>query len=213
MAALGLLLAPVSAHEFWLKPDGDKVVLLYGHPEENETYVPEALVWVKAQGADGAEREVSRQLSDGLWTLQAESAEVWLAEVDNGYWSKTADGWKHSKRSAEKEVLKATRDRHYAKLVGAQSLHHSAGLPLEIVLDSVTSEKVEGRVLLRGVGQSGIKIEEDEEQLGLTGSDGKFSVVPKESGNVMLRAHYQEPLTGDAEADFLNLDATVSFPR
>ncbi len=213
LLTLAFVSAPVWAHEFWLRPDGDKVVLLYGHPEEAEIYTAEVLRSVTAKTSDGAETAVSQELVEGLWTLRAEGAEIWIAEVDNGYWSRTADGWKHNRRSQEKDVVKATRDHHYAKLVGPNSLTHVAELPLEIALDSASAEKVEGRVLLRGTPLAGVKIEEDEEQLAVTDENGCFSVVPKESGTVMLRAHYQEPLSGDSEADFLNLDATVTFPR
>lgn len=213
LLTLVFVAAPAWAHEFWLRPDGDKIVLLYGHPEEAETYTPEVLRAVTAKTGDGAERPVSQELVEGLWTLRAEGAEIWIAEVDNGYWSKTADGWKHNRRSLEKDVIKATKDHHYAKLVGPTSLTHVAELPLEIALDSVSAEKVEGRVLLRGTPLAGVKIEEDEEQIAVTDQEGRFSVNPKEAGTVMLRAHYQEPLSGDSEADFLNLDATVTFPR
>ncbi len=213
LLTLALVSSPVWAHEYWLKPEGDKVILLYGHPEENETYTPDVLRSVKAHTGEGKETTVSQELVNGLWNLQAEGAEIWTAEVDNGYWSKTADGWKHSPRSQEKDVVKATKDQHFAKLVGASSLTHVADLPLEIVLESVSAEKVEGRVLLRGKPVAGVKIEEDEEKIGQTDENGHFSVTPKESGTVMLRAHYQEPLAGDSEADFLNLDATVTFPR
>lgn len=74
LLTLALVSSPAWAHEFWLKPDGEKIVLLYGHPEENETYTPKVLRAITAQSSNGAEQEVSRELVDGLWMFSAEGA-------------------------------------------------------------------------------------------------------------------------------------------
>ena len=94
--------------------------------------------------------------------------------------------------------------------MGAKNLDQVVGHPLEIVLSSASAAKIDGQVLLRGKPAAGITLERDHKKIGSTGADGKFSVKGGGKGLAVVKAHYDEKLEGNPDADILNLDATLT---
>lgn len=205
-----LLGSPTWAHDFWLEPDGGGVVLLYGEPGESEPYRSEMVKSVTGWAAGGARREVKNSFSEGQLRLAGKGVSGWAVEVDNGYWTKTESGWKNVGRRAEPKALKATWDRHFAKLVSAKSPDLVAGQPLEIVLDRATPDRLEGQVLLRGKPAPGLDLELDHHEAGKTDAEGKFSLSRSGGGLVLIAARHQEKLEDNPEADLLNLESTLT---
>ncbi len=213
-ALLGVFLSLFSlsawAHDYWLKPENGSAVLIYGHANESEAYKPEVVKSVTGWDDTGKSRELSKSFDKGRLSLTGPGITAWAVEIDNGYWSKTIQGWKNRSKRQEKKAIKSTWDRHFAKSVSGKNITFVAGQPLEIVLSSASPSKIEGSVLLRGKPAAGLTIEQDHKKLGTTDANGKFSAKPSGTGIVVLGTRQQEKLERNPDADFLNLDATLT---
>ena len=134
LALLFLQATPTFAHDFWLKPDNGGAVLIYGHGDDSTPYVESVVKKLTAWAGDGSSAQVSKSFANGLLKLKATNATAWGAEVDNGYWTKTIQGWKNVSKRQQTKYIKSTWDRHFAKLVPAKSPNRVMGQPIEIVL-------------------------------------------------------------------------------
>lgn len=206
------LVAPAWAHDYWLKPDGARAATLqYGHGNESDAYDAKVVKSVGGWTADGAKKVVEKTFAKGQMKLTGSGVGIWAAEIDNGYWTKTIEGWKNVGKRQQPNALKATYDKHFAKLVNAKGAGKAVGQQLEIVLTSVSADKVEGKVLRDGKPAANVKLEKGHDKVGQTDATGKFSVKPGGAGLFTLSAHIQEKLEGNPDADFLNLDATITI--
>jgi uncharacterized GH25 family protein len=213
LALLGFVVTatPSWAHDYWLKPDGSgAAVLIYGHADDSEPYKAEVIKAVSGWATDGAKKEVTKTFAKDQLKLSGSGVTTWAVEIDNGYWTKTIQGWKNVSKRQRAKYIKSTWDRHFAKLVDAKNADQLVGHPLEIVLTSVSATKVEGKVLLRGKPAVGVPIERDHKKLGTTDANGQFTTKPKGPGLMVLSARQQEKIEGNADADLLNLDATLT---
>lgn len=209
---LTALAAPAWAHGYWLKPDGNGAATLqYGHGSESDPYKAEVVKSVGGWAADGSKKTVEKNFANGQLKLSGTGVSIWAVEVDNGYWTKTIQGWKNVGKRQQPNNLKSTWDRHFAKLVDAKGAGTAVGQQLEIILTSVSADKVEGKVLRDGKPAAGVSLMKGHDKLGKTDSSGKFSLKPGGAGLFTVGAHIQEKLQGNPEADFLNLDATVTM--
>jgi uncharacterized GH25 family protein len=213
-ALLGLFLSAISpawAHDYWLKADGaGGAVLIYGHADDSEAYQAEVIKAVAGWALDGTKREVAKAFAKGQLRLTGSGVSTWAVEVDNGYWTKTVKGWKNVSKRQQPKNIKSTWDRHFAKMVDAKNAAQAAGHPLEIILTSASATRLEGKVLLRGKPAAGVEVEQNHKTLVTTDQNGVFKVKGKGKGRLVLSARKQEALQGNADADFLNLDATIS---
>ena len=206
-----LLSAPTWAHDFWLKPDGGGVVMIYGEAGESEPYKADMIKSVMGWATGGAKRDVKKSFANDQLKLVGKGVSAWTVEVDNGYWTKTETGWKNIGKKQQPDALKATWDRHFAKMVTVKNPDLVTGQALEIVLSKATPSLLEGKVLLRGKPAPGLDLELNHEKVGKTDADGKFSFTTAGTGLVLLAAHHQEKLEGNPEADFLNLESALTI--
>lgn len=209
---LALMAGPACAHGYWLKPDGSGAATLqYGHGSESDSYKAEVVKSVGGWSADGSKKAVAKTFAKGQLKLSGSGVSIWTAEIDNGYWTKTIQGWKNLGKRQQPNNLKSTWDRHFAKLVDAKSASTAVGQQLEIVLTSVSAGRIEGKVLRDGKPAGDVALLKGHDKLGKTDANGKFSVKSDGPGLFTLGAHIQEKLEGNPDADFLNLDATITI--
>ena len=205
LIALLLLSLPVSAHDYWLKPIKDGAKLVYGHAQESEPYKRSVMKKFKAEGS-----EVSPTYQDGVYSLRAPKAAIFLAEVDDGPWVKTIRGWRRGTKEEHNRVLRSTWDRYYAKL--SRGKDRAVGLPLEIILDSNKAPgKVTGRVLFRGKPLDNANLEIEHSKVTETDEDGKFQLNRNSGGLLILRVAHKEKLSDSKDIDWSTHVCTLTF--
>lgn len=201
------------AHDFWLKPQGQKASLWYGHAHEDSDYDKRNLKKVAALNAKGESVKVA-QGSDGKHVVLSGDAEaVQLAvEMDTGFWVKTTEGWKNESKRTASGVLLSEWSVYYSKVLfkPLSCLNKSFGQQLELVPVGLSGNHLKVRLLLRGKPLSDVKLYDEHRKVAETDSAGEATV--SYAGEMVLSATYREPLSGHPDADRLSLHAVVSLP-
>lgn len=209
-----------AAHEFWIEAKGQELFLVFGHGSSRAEFELGNVKAVWALEKSGIKVSLGTERKDKAVALKLTGeAAVVYAEVDNGYWCKTIYGWKNVGKTKATRVVEAVRSVNYAKrlLSGGEVLSR----PLEgVALDMVPVEDPfqlkEGqeltiRVLFQGKPIQGAEVTGfDHHKIGRTDSDGVVR-VPLSSGTQILAVNLKEPLSGDPEAHFLSVTATLCF--
>ncbi|HVR50245.1 MAG TPA: DUF4198 domain-containing protein, partial [Pseudorhodoferax sp.] len=132
------------AHDVWVQPQaqaqGQGLVVLYGHADKQDAYDHLKLKTLTALDAQGQALPVHRLPAagkDAPLAVQVEGRPVLALMVfDDGFWTKTEDGWKNLARNAVSgTALQSAYEMTLAKTVlawGPQATRVH-GLPLEIV--------------------------------------------------------------------------------
>ncbi len=122
MGLLFILVPEVSAHDFWIDRKGKEFLLVFGHGDQRMEFDFSEVKAVKAFGPGGGEIEVRverKGKGKGLLLQPVESPSWILAEIDNGYWSKTIYGWKNLPKRKASRVVEAIRSFYYSKALMA----------------------------------------------------------------------------------------------
>ncbi|MGE0495031.1 MAG: DUF4198 domain-containing protein [Vulcanimicrobiota bacterium] len=201
---------PAWAHDFWLKPDKDGAVLVYGHAGENTPYERDVLKGVAGWSAQGKSVKVDSAYQGQTLHLVAPQARTLAVDIDNRFWVKTVHGWKHHSKREQSSYLKSTWDLHYAKLVEGPDYTQKVGHPLEIVLRSV-GKTVEGQVLLNGKPLPGAELYTEHKTVATANAQGNFS-LSRPDGLLVLKVEHIEPLVGNPDADTRVMYATLTLP-
>ena len=207
------LMGLAQAHDFWLKPEGSRAVLYYGHGNEDSPY--KATCVKKSSGLSASGQAVAVRLTtEGnhcAFSWESGAVEI-AAEIDTGYWIKTMQGWKNqSKRNAGSYLLSEW-SLYYTKLLlkpGA-SLNRALGHQLEIVPLQISDKSLKVRVLLHGKPLAETKIYAGHDKVGDTDAAGE-ATVPK-NGLLVLTVSNREPLPDNQDADRLKLNAVLTVP-
>jgi uncharacterized GH25 family protein len=142
-----------------------------------------------------------------------------MAEIDNGYWSKTIYGWKELPKRKASRVVEAIRSLYFTRALlswnGAVQ-EASGGTRLEIVpmADPFTmkpGDSLSVRVLGSGKPLQDIEVVGlDHAKRGITDKDGMIK-VPLTEGLNLVTVEYKEKIKDDPDADALSLTATLTF--
>lgn len=201
------------AHDFWLKPQGQKAALWYGHAQEDSDYDKSKLKKATALNARGEAVKVT-QGSDGKHVvLNGEVDAVQLAvEMDTGFWVKTTEGWKNESKRTASGALLSEWSIYYSKVLFKPQacLNKGFGQKLELVPIALSGGTIKVRLLLHGKPLPNVKLYDEHKKVADTDEAGEATVTY--SGELVLSASYREPLSGNPDADRLNLHAVVSLP-
>ena len=201
------------AHDFWLKPQGQKAVLWYGHGSEDDDYDRGNLKKVAGLDAKGNGVKVS-QSSDGKHlVLTPEPEAVQLAvEMDTGFWVKTVQGWKNESKRTADGVLLSEWSLYYSKVLlkPEACLNKPFGQRLELVPLALSGKNLKLRLLLNGKPLPEVKLYDEHKKVADTDPAGEATVAYEEA--MTLSAAYREPLTNHPDADRLHLHAVLSLP-
>ncbi|MBN9419700.1 hypothetical protein ABS71_16945 [bacterium SCN 62-11] len=201
------------AHDFWLKPQGQKAALWYGHASEDSEYDRANLKKASAFSAKGDPVKVA-QTSDGKHVVlvpEAEAAQM-AVEMDTGFWSKTVQGWKNESKRAVSGALLSEWSIYYSKVLlkPEACLNKSFGQTMELIPVALHGKNLKVRLVLRGKGLADVKLYDEHQKVADTDAAGEATVTYSEA--MVLSAGYREPLQNNPDADRLNLHAVLSLP-
>lgn len=207
------LVGAAGAHDFWLKLSQREAVLHYGHGSEDEGYSPDKVK--KALGVDAAGKETPVKLvpeGQRVRLVPAASTTQMGAEVDQGYWVKTTQGWKNQSKSETPNALLSEWSRSYTKVLLSPKdcLRKPLGQALELVALEWSPAALRLQVLYEGKPLSGVKIYANHKKVAESDSKGEAQIAA--GTGLVLSAGYRTPLQGNPHADRLNLRAVLTLP-
>lgn len=208
-----------SAHDLWLEPQGDALVLRLGH-RGGETLALDAarvrtILCRRGTGTPADVRAASRATAKELRTpARCDAASAFR---DGGFWSLTPDGERNLPRTQVPDAVRSWQSRQFAKWIDVRSPAASAALGDELEILPVTDlarvhagEKATFRVLWSGRPVAGAVIAVDHHPLGETDREGECRVKIRASDVESVTATLKRPLASP-EADTLTLEASLTF--
>jgi nickel transport protein len=215
------MLAPGTpgAHDLWLEPQGDALVLRHGHRGGKLRDLDAAKVKVvrcQRGGAPAADvRAASRTTPKELRTPSR--CDVASAFLDGGFWSRTPDGDKNLPKNEVPDAVRSWQSKQFAKWIDVRSRAAGAvlGDELEVVPVGDLSRARQGdeatfRVLWQGQPVAGAVLAIDHETLGETDAAGECRLKLRAAGVGSVSATLRRPL-GTPEADALVSEASLTF--
>jgi uncharacterized GH25 family protein len=226
MAGLGAATV-AQAHGIWFAQRSGHLALIYGVGAEDLDAVKRLPKVRTVAGYDESGKEVPTQLAANgplLVVNTDQQAAVVAAILDNGLWSKTADGKWHNK--GKDEVPDATRSEHTIKYtvhlrrlnVATPVLpaHKLQIVPLSRQLPDQVGQSLTVRVLYEGKPVQGASVhtdyvtDPDSEPL-KTGADGTATIKVRNQGLNVVAATLERPPANPAKTNLDEHLATLSF--
>ena len=216
-----VLAFPVAAggHDLWLEPQGDALVLRYGHRGGDLLDLDGSKVKiVRCRRETGPVTDVRAVSKSGPKELRTPArCDVASAFLDGGYWSLTPDGEKNLPRDKVPDAVRSWQSKQFAKWVDARSRVAGAvlGDELEVVPVSDLSrihqgEKATFRVLWQGKPVAGAVLAVDHKPLGETDVAGECRVKVRAPDVESVSVTLKRPL-GGPEADTLTAEASLTW--
>jgi uncharacterized GH25 family protein len=208
------------AHDFLIEKKGQELLLVYGHGAQAMEFEASKVAKLSAIDGQGKELMIQKEPRNKALELKVsgQPAAV-MAEIDNGYWSKTIYGWKELPKRKASRVVEAIRSLYVTRALlswnGAVQ-EASGGTRLEIVpmADPFTmkpGDSLSVRVLGSGKPLQDIEVVGlDHAKRGITDKDGMIK-VPLTEGLNLVTVEYKEKIKDDPDADALSLTATLTF--
>jgi len=209
----------VHAHDLWLEPQGEVLVLRYGHRGGDLLDLDAAKVKiVRCQRGGAPAVDVRRASKPGPKELRTPSrCDVASAFLDGGFWSLTPDGERNLPRTEVPDAVRSWRSKQFAKWIDVRSPVAGAvlGDELEIVpvgdLSRVRQgDKATFRVLWQGNPAAGAVLAIDHKPLGETDASGECRVKVRAAEVESVSVTLKRPL-GTPEADTLLSEASLTF--
>ncbi|WP_424191610.1 DUF4198 domain-containing protein [Ampullimonas aquatilis] len=221
--ALALQITSACAHDAWVEARGDSYVVVYGHADKLESFSADKIKRLTALSNKGINLPVTIKPNssngDAVQFNIAGKPGLAMVFFDNGYWSKTTEGYKNQPKSEVPDTISASHSVKYGKTVfewGA-AVTQVQGQQLEIVPLSVTKPQAGKRLSLKvlwdGKPLSGGKVEYGEytkEKTIETDINGTAE-IPVTSGRQVISASHKYPLVNDSAADTYSASANLIF--
>jgi nickel transport protein len=195
-------------------------MVVFGHGTQREEFDLSKIKRVRvidSQGKDIPDQKEKKEKGLAL-KITGQPAAI-MAEIDNGYWSKTIYGWKELPKRKASRVVEAIRSLFYTKTFiswGEAVQAASSGARLDIVpmknpFEMKAGDSLPLKVLLSGKPLPGAEvIGPDHAKLGTADKDGLVR-IPLVKGNNLVTVEYKERIKDDPDADALSLTATLTF--
>jgi uncharacterized GH25 family protein len=211
--------AGARAHDLWLEPQGEGLVLRCGHRGGEILALDASRVKVLLcrRGASPA-TDVRASATSGPKELRTPSrCDAASAFLDGGFWSLTPDGERNLPRNAVPDAVRSWQSRQFAKWIDVRS--PAAGSPLGAELEIVPvsdlshvrqGDKATFRVLWQGKPVAGAVLAIDHRPLGETDAAGECRVKIRAAEVESVSVTLKRPL-GTPEADTLVAEASLTF--
>lgn len=223
IGALWLALAcGAHAHDAWVELDGPAHRVLYGHEGKLEPYDASKAKRIAARDREGKPVKATVvTAAEGVAVRLAAPASLILLDFDNGYWTKTAEGWQNRPRTAVGDALESSHSLKFGKTVLAwsPSVNRAYGQRLEIVPLSPQrprpGDTLVLRVLYEGKPLAGAKIASggyDHEQATTTDAKGRVSVAVQPARQIIVASHTVALQRPEAEKESLAANLRFETP-
>jgi cobalt/nickel transport system permease protein len=220
-AALLLFTASASsAHDFWIEQKGKDLMVVFGHGTQREDFDLSKIKSVRVIDLKGKDIPAQQEKKEkGLALRTGGQPAAVVAEIDNGYWSKTIYGWKELPKRKASRVVEAIRSLFYTKtfLSWSEAVQKASGgaridiVPMKNPFELKAGDPLPLRILLSGNPLSGAEvIGPDHTKIGTADKDGIVK-IPLVGGHNLLTVEYKERIKDDPDADALSLTATLTF--
>ena len=213
------------AHGIWIAERHSDLAVVYGHGSSDEGYDPAKLTSLRLLDERGAQLPVQRMDgNDHVTFAKVDGAAVAVSTLDNGFWSKGANG-KWVNKSKE-EVEGATEGGRYLKY-SVTILGHLKAAPKPQDLDfqivpladpstMKAGDALDVQVLLRGEPVADVVViaeytTDSDNHSVKTDSDGKASITIRNQGLNVIAASFSEELQDKTRADEVGHFATLTF--
>lgn len=221
-------IAPASAHEMWLGVEAGRVEVRYGHPGDLSLPEKARLYELSATGGSGkaaVPRDRFEVAGGRLSVPLPAGASMVAARYDNGFWVKTADGYRNTSRHNLPDNLSSVWSEKYAKLLldGAGSTrpagHRLELVPLTDPYGLKPGEKLRLRVDYAGKPLAGAKVEigdgktEADPPLTVTADSRGIVAVDLLPGETVLLVEHQGPGSFPNLADKDQMAAALTIIR
>lgn len=214
------LAAPAVAHDAWTEPRDGGYVVLYGHGDKQEGYLPSKIKSLAAFDAAGAALPVSLTAGseDARFTVAGRPSLLTL-HFDNGFWSTTAEGSKNLPKSQVPGALRASHSVKYGKtaLAWGAAVTQAQAQKLEILPLSAEPPKSGGvlavQILWEGKPLPNAKIsgdDYDKDHAIEADANGKAG-VPVREGRQMIVVNHRVPVADNPDVDTLSIAANFIF--
>jgi nickel transport protein len=176
--AFPMWLGAASAHDIWITlngpPDGRRAIINYGHPHDRPPTVADKIIDIFAFTRDGQESLIKglTTMRDGQWFVVEtkpfhDNGQTMIAvRYDNGYWTKTADGYRNATNREVPGALESLWSMKFGKALTGPGApwdkvlgHELEIVPLSDPLMVKLGQTLRLRVLFRGKPLAGGKIE------------------------------------------------------
>ena len=216
-----MVLAPLVAfgHDLWIEPEGDALVLRYGHRGGALLAIDRAkLKWLRCADGKGSVKDVLAQAAFAPKEVRVTASCTALSGYyHGGFYSLTPDGEKNVPKNEVPDVVKAWESREYAKWVDAKRAATLVqGDALELLPASDLSlaragDKLTWRVLFEGKPIAGAIVSIGHKPIGETDSAGEVRVKLRGAGLQVLDASYRRKVQ-TTQADEEVFQASLAFP-
>lgn len=209
------------AHDAWIEGKDGKFIVVYGHGKEVETYDAGKVKEVRAYDANGDVIQVVIEKAGYPVMVKPIGKPALLGMFfDNGFWSKTPDGWKNKPKKDVPDAIEASQSMKYSKAL----LHWNSkfskplGMKMEIIpLQNPfllkAGDAFQIQVLLDGKSAQGVGVNaggyhRDDVK---TDQDGMAKVRIEKGGFQIITASVRIPLKDNENADVLSQSANITF--
>ncbi len=222
LAMVLILLASFSyAHDAWIEKKDGQFIVLYGHGNKTETYDAAKVKEVRAYGIEGSIVQVTVE-KEGYPVIIKPKGKAALISLffDNGFWSKTPDGWKNKPKKEVPDAVESSHSMKYSKAIlkWSDKFSKPLGMKMEIVplknpLSLKAGDTLPLKVFLDDKPVEGASINaggyhKDDMK---TDKDGMADVKIEKSGFQIIAAGIKIPLKDNPNADVLSLSANITF--
>lgn len=211
LALLGLISAPLPAHDLWIERDALLHTLSYGHERSGHEgakrleYRPETVRQAGCYGASGREQKAERGKAYPV-TLKGDCAASWFL-ASSGYWSKTPYGTKNLPRNEAGAAINSWLSVEAVKRIDrwgeglARPLTGELELaPIDNPLGLKTGDKLRLRAYFQGKPAAHVTVAYFGKPRGVTGADGAINIRLQEPGLQLVQGSMELPLN-DGKAD------------
>jgi nickel transport protein len=220
LAALGAAApGPAAAHDLWLEPQGQVLVLRHGHRGGELLELQAAKVTaLRCRNGAAPASDVRPASAAAPRELRTPSrCDAASALLDNGFWSLTPDGERNLPRSQVPDAVRSWQSRQFAKWVDVRAPGAAVPLGDDLEIVPVTDlsrarqgDKATFRVLWQGKPAAGAVLSVDHRPLGETDAAGEVRVRLRAADVESVSATLKRPL-GTPEADTLVAEASLTF--
>ncbi|MEZ5882072.1 MAG: DUF4198 domain-containing protein [Nitratireductor sp.] len=213
------------AHGIWIAERHSDLAVVYGHGSSDEGYDPAKLTSLRLLDERGAQLPVQRMDgNDHVTFAKVDGAAVAVSTLDNGFWSKGADGkWVNKSKDEVEDATEGGRYLKYSVTI-LDHLHDTPkphGLGFEIVPLADPSvmkagDTLDVQVLLRGKPVADVVViaeytTDSDNRSVRTNADGKASITIRNQGLNVVAASFSEELQDRTRADEVGHFATLTL--